>query len=121
MNEELKEFLFGFRLFGRDPKYKAKQGLFGYQMAGQKFTDQTSLNAPDYVKGVLTGWFQWPEAEAKQLADGMAEVGMLSGEAIRTDGVYLTSPDGREQYHFIKIGRSWNVKRIRPDKPILKD
>ena len=95
-------------------------GLFGYQVAGPRFTDQTSKNTSDYLRGVLVNWFQWSETQAKQIVDGLAEAGLLSGEAIRSDGVYLTSPDDKEKYHFVKEGKSWMVRRIRPDKPILK-
>lgn len=122
MDPELKEFLFGWRPFKRYPEFKQNnKGLYGYQMAGPEFTDQTSLNSPDYIKNVLAKWFQWPADQAKTIADGLAEAGLLSEEAIRSEGVSLTSPDGREKYHFLKVGRSWQVRRIRPDKPIVKN
>lgn len=107
-------------MFSFFKKNNRSGGLFGYQMAGPRFIEQTSLNSSDYLKGVLINWFQWSETQARQIVDGLSEAGLLSGEAVRSNGVYLTSPDDKEKYHFVKVGRSWEVRRIRPDKPIIK-
>lgn len=98
-----------------------ESGLFGYQVAGREFTQQTNKSAGEFLKEVLTGWFRWSDSQASQLVEGLAITGMLNNEHLCREGVILTSQDDLEKYQFVKQSeRSWKVRRIRPNVPQLK-
>lgn len=101
---------------------KAGTGLYGYQQAGRYFEVQAKQEPEAFLKRIMSRWFQWPEDQANQLIDELKREGKLEEETLCQEGISLKSPDGSEEYLFRKnFGGNWSVKRVRPDKPILKN
>lgn len=120
MDPELKEFLFGWRPFRRDPEYKQNnKGLSGFQLGGPRVTHQTSLGVFDYLKSMMTKHFNWSPNSAESWLQKQASNGNLEAEVLAGKGITLISPDGNIEYEFTKLSdRSWEVVKIKPDIPM---
>lgn len=119
-NVEIMEAVMGiFRLLRRPRRVELnpERELFGWEQAGRYCDHYTSKYPADFLKGVLTGWFQWSENEAERKIRQLLSDEKLVEESLKNQGVELQNADGSQVYKFV-LSRAgvWDVTRLKPEE-----